>query len=62
MSTCTVFVFLSLMEYALVNIYLGDFVETGDSYLRRGVRGLSAKLSIKKPRKSLRKEPERMVS
>ncbi|CAB3361413.1 Hypothetical predicted protein [Cloeon dipterum] len=30
MSSCTVFVFCSLMEYALVNIILGDLIEDGE--------------------------------
>ena len=29
MSGCTVFVFLSLMEYALVNIVMGDIADIG---------------------------------
>jgi hypothetical protein len=31
MSGCTVFVFLSLMEYALVNIVMGDIADIGES-------------------------------
>jgi hypothetical protein len=30
MSGCTVFVFLSLMEYALVNIVMGDIADIGE--------------------------------
>jgi len=33
MSSCTVFVFLSLMEYALVNIILGDLLEEVESQM-----------------------------
>jgi hypothetical protein len=46
MSGCTVFVFLSLMEYALVNIVMGDIAELekkksmGISNLILGSRGL----------------------
>ena len=32
MSGCTVFVFLSLMEYALVNIVMGDIADIGQSH------------------------------
>ena len=45
MSGCTVFVFLSLMEYALVNIVMGDIADiekkknSGLSHLLLGVRG-----------------------
>ena len=45
MSGCTVFVFLSLMEYALVNIVMGDIANiekkknSGLSHLLLGVRG-----------------------
>ena len=31
MSGCTVFVFLSLMEYALVNIVMGDIADIGNT-------------------------------
>ncbi|KAK7079959.1 hypothetical protein SK128_021375, partial [Halocaridina rubra] len=34
MSSCTVFVFFSLMEYALVNVLLGDIPEDPDSRIR----------------------------
>ena len=46
MSGCTVFVFLSLMEYALVNIVMGDIADIekkksmGISNLILGSRGL----------------------
>ena len=30
MSGCTVFVFLSLMEYALVNVVMGDIADIGN--------------------------------
>ena len=40
MSGCTVFVFCSLMEYALVNIVLGDFIEGDDSALKRGMKSI----------------------
>ncbi|XP_063601134.1 glycine receptor subunit alpha-2-like [Penaeus indicus] len=49
MSSCTVFVFLSLMEYALVNVILGDMVDhrpTGDTMMRR----ITRKITIRKPR------------
>nr|XP_027231627.1 glycine receptor subunit alpha-2-like [Penaeus vannamei] len=51
MSSCTVFVFLSLMEYALVNVILGDMVDhrpTGDTMMRR----ITRKITIRKPRPS----------
>ncbi len=46
MSGCTVFVFLSLMEYALVNIVMGDIADIekkksmGISNLILGTRGI----------------------
>ena len=47
MSGCTVFVFLSLMEYALVNIVMGDIADIekkksmGISNLILGTRGIT---------------------
>ena len=39
MSSCLVFVFLSLIEYALVNIILGDIVESEEGLAKHsGVR------------------------
>ena len=39
MSSCLVFVFLSLIEYALVNIILGDIVESEEVLAKHsGVR------------------------
>ncbi len=49
MSGCTVFVFLSLMEYALVNIVMGDIADIekkksmGISNLILGTRGIPIK-------------------
>jgi hypothetical protein len=49
MSGCTVFVFLSLMEYALVNIVMGDIADIekkksmGISSLILGTRGVPIK-------------------
>ncbi|MPD05694.1 hypothetical protein E2C01_101452 [Portunus trituberculatus] len=40
MSSCTVFVFFSLMEYALVNVVLGDVPEEPDSLRRVRSRAL----------------------
>ena len=40
MSGCTVFVFCSLMEYALVNIVMGDFIEGDDSAIKRGMKSI----------------------
>lgn len=31
MSSCMVFVFLSLMEYAVINIILGDFIDSEEA-------------------------------
>ena len=47
MSSCTVFVFLSLMEYAMVNIILGDMVDqrpVPESFLKK----ISKKITVKK--------------
>ncbi|XP_063884419.1 glycine receptor subunit alphaZ1-like isoform X2 [Scylla paramamosain] len=44
MSSCTVFVFLSLMEYAMVNIILGDMVDhkpPDENFIRRVTRKLT---------------------
>ena len=41
MSGCTVFVFLSLMEYALVNILMGDVVDGAEeSALKKGMKSM----------------------
>ncbi|XP_045107325.1 glycine receptor subunit alphaZ1-like [Portunus trituberculatus] len=51
MSSCTVFVFLSLMEYAMVNIILGDMVDykpQDENFIRRVTR----KLTVRRPRTS----------
>ncbi|KAK4288645.1 hypothetical protein Pmani_038333 [Petrolisthes manimaculis] len=50
MSSCTVFVFLSLMEYAVVNIILGDMVDQkapppDENIIRRVTR----KLTVRRP-------------
>jgi len=53
MSGCTVFVFLSLMEYALVNIVMGDIADIekkksmGISNLILGTRGIPVKRNEK---------------
>ena len=53
MSGCTVFVFLSLMEYALVNIVMGDIADIekkksmGISNLILGTRGIPLKRNEK---------------
>ena len=53
MSGCTVFVFLSLMEYALVNIVMGDIADIekkkshGISNLILGTRGVPLKRNEK---------------
>ena len=53
MSGCTVFVFLSLMEYALVNIVMGDIADIekkksmGISNLILGTRGIQLKRNEK---------------
>ncbi|CAG0878850.1 unnamed protein product [Darwinula stevensoni] len=51
MSSCTVFVFMSLMEYALVNILMGDLlVDADESAIAKGVQTVvtvSKKLSAK---------------
>ncbi|XP_076063513.1 glycine receptor subunit alpha-2-like [Oratosquilla oratoria] len=53
MSSCTVFVFLSLMEYALVNVVLGDMVDAKpDEGL---MRKISRKLTIRRGRPEKRK-------
>ncbi|XP_069188497.1 glycine receptor subunit alpha-2 [Procambarus clarkii] len=49
MSSCTVFVFLSLMEYATVNIILGDMVDQKpqeETFMRR----ITRKLTLRRPR------------
>ena len=52
MSSCTVFVFMSLMEYAMVNILMGDLlVDADESVIAKGVKTVvtvSKKLSTKK--------------
>jgi hypothetical protein len=40
MSGCTVFVFMSLMEYALVNILMGDIVDGEESALKKGMKSM----------------------
>ncbi|XP_057364807.1 glycine receptor subunit alpha-2-like [Daphnia carinata] len=40
MSGCTVFVFFSLMEYALVNILMGDIVDGEESALKKGMKSM----------------------
>ncbi|CAB4058323.1 HCL [Lepeophtheirus salmonis] len=53
MSGCTVFVFLSLMEYALVNIVMGDIADIekkksrGISNLILGTRGINVRSNLK---------------
>ncbi|XP_064098794.1 glycine receptor subunit alpha-2-like [Macrobrachium nipponense] len=49
MSSCTVFVFLSLMEYAMVNVILGDMVDQKpqpENFMQR----ISRKLTIRRQR------------
>lgn len=49
MSSCTVFVFLSLMEYAMVNIILGDMVDhkpQDENLMRR----ITRKFTMRRPR------------
>ncbi|XP_071536170.1 glycine receptor subunit alpha-2-like [Panulirus ornatus] len=49
MSSCTVFVFLSLMEYAMVNIILGDMVDhkpQDDNLVRR----ITRRFTMRRPR------------
>jgi hypothetical protein len=54
MSSCTVFVFCSLMEYAVVNVVLGDLVDSDESYLRRGMKNISRKqANNRRPRTTL---------
>ena len=36
MSSCLVFVFLSLIEYALVNIILGDIIDSDEALAKHG--------------------------
>lgn len=40
MSGCTVFVFCSLMEYALVNILMGDIIDGEESALKKGMKSM----------------------
>ena len=40
MSGCTVFVFFSLMEYALVNILMGDIIDGEESALKKGMKSM----------------------
>lgn len=40
MSGCTVFVFFSLMEYALVNILMGDVVDGDEGALKKGIKSM----------------------
>jgi hypothetical protein len=46
MSGCTVFVFLSLMEYALVNIVMGDIADIGEYFRPTGTLNLTTPLSV----------------
>ncbi|CAL4123048.1 unnamed protein product [Meganyctiphanes norvegica] len=48
MSSCTVFVFLSLMEYAMVNVILGDQIDQKPEI--SVMRKISRRLTIKRPR------------
>ncbi|CAG0878849.1 unnamed protein product [Darwinula stevensoni] len=45
MSFCTIFVFCSLMEYALVNVVMGDLVDSDEAYVKKRIRQMSRKLS-----------------
>ncbi|XP_065336384.1 glycine receptor subunit alpha-2-like [Cloeon dipterum] len=47
MSTCTIFVFFSLMEYALINVILGDFVDSDRSMIKSSFRSMTKRLSTK---------------
>ncbi|KAF4524863.1 hypothetical protein B566_EDAN012819 [Ephemera danica] len=47
MSTCTIFVFMSLMEYALINVILGDFVDSDESMIKRSFRTMTKRFSAK---------------
>ncbi|XP_059489262.1 glycine receptor subunit alpha-2-like [Neocloeon triangulifer] len=47
MSTCTIFVFFSLMEYALINVILGDFVDSDQSMLKRSFRSMTKRFSTR---------------
>lgn len=50
MSGCTVFVFCSLMEYALVNIVMGDVMEGDESALRKGMKSIFMAARFATPR------------
>jgi hypothetical protein len=52
MSTCTIFVFFSLMEYALINVIMGDFVDSDQSMLKRSFRSMTKRLSTRLRRRS----------
>lgn len=49
MSSCTVFVFLSLMEYAVVNIILGDMVDHKAPPDENLLRRVTRKLTVRRP-------------
>lgn len=55
MSTCTIFVFFSLMEYALINVILGDFVDSDQSMLKRSFRSMTKRLSTRLRRSKVAK-------
>ncbi|CAG0919156.1 unnamed protein product [Notodromas monacha] len=61
MSSCTVFVFFSLMEYAVVNVVLGDLVDSDESYLRKGMRQLSRKTNNRRPRNNASVSPSSLL-
>ena len=50
MNACTVFVFLSLMEYAMVNVIMGDLVDADESLVRRSIRSVRRKLTVRRRR------------
>ena len=50
MNACTVFVFLSLMEYAMVNVIMGDLVDADESLVRRSIRSVRRRLTVRRRR------------
>ncbi|XP_037087889.1 LOW QUALITY PROTEIN: glycine receptor subunit alphaZ1-like [Pollicipes pollicipes] len=54
MNACTVFVFLSLMEYAMVNVIMGDLVDADESLMRRSIRSVRRRLTVRRRRPARR--------